>query len=204
MKYKNTKWKAISSKGIWIKLQFNSAQEKEREKNFIRSTNKSRSVLRKKYTNQGVIFVLRMSSFPKWKNERQSKKKKKSGRESLSFYSSPVEKSPWSQLYEAHKKTWKSIMADAGGTGVWGLCLLGLIDRGKARGCKAVGKVLCFGSVLISLLLRLKVSRVEAWWREKHSSGVPFPLAAAGKLLVTSWSAFLCWSRGLQHTFFWK
>lgn len=80
-------------------------------------------------------------------------KKKKIGGESLSFYSSPVEKSPWSQLYEAHKKTWKSILADAGGTGVWGLYLLGLIDRGKERGCKAVGKVLHFGSVLISLLL---------------------------------------------------
>lgn len=84
MKYKNTKWKAISSKGIWIKLQFNSAREKEREKNFIRSTNKSRSVLRKKYTNQGVIFVLRMSSFPKRKNERQSKKKKVVGKVFLS------------------------------------------------------------------------------------------------------------------------
>lgn len=73
VKYKHTKWKAISSKGIWIKLQPNSAWEKEREKkNFMRSTNKSRSVLRKKYTNQGVIFILRMSSFPKWKNERWS------------------------------------------------------------------------------------------------------------------------------------
>lgn len=130
------KVEGYGSKGIWIKLQLNSAWEKERErkKNFIRSTNKSRSVLGKKYTNQGVIFILRMSSFPKWKIERRSrKKKKKSGRESLSFYSSPVEKSPWSQLYEAHKKTWKSILADADGTGVWGLDLLGLIDRGVVR-----------------------------------------------------------------------
>lgn len=66
VKYKITKWKAISSKSIWIKLQPNCAREKEGEKkNFIRSTNKSRSVLRKRYTNQGVIFILRMSSFPK-------------------------------------------------------------------------------------------------------------------------------------------
>lgn len=73
------KVEGYGSKGIWIKLQLNSAWEKEREreKNFIRSTNKSRSVLGKEYTNQGVIFILRMSSFPKWKIERRSRKKKK-------------------------------------------------------------------------------------------------------------------------------
>lgn len=73
------KVEGYGSKGIWIKLQLNSAWEKEREreKNFIRSTNKSRSVLGKKYTNQGVIFILRMSSFPKWKIERRSRKKEK-------------------------------------------------------------------------------------------------------------------------------
>jgi len=129
-------------------------------------------------------------------------KVKKRGGESLSFYSSPVEKSPWSQLYEAHKKTWKSILADAGGTGVWGLYLLGLIDRGKERGCKAVGKVLCFGSVLVSLLLHLKVSRVESWWKEKHSSKEHCPLAEATKLLVTSCSSCLWWNRGLRQAFF--
>lgn len=127
---------------------------------------------------------------------------KKRGGESLSFYSSPVEKSPWSQIYEAHKKTWKSILADAGGTGVWGLYLLGLIDRRKERGCKAFRKVLHFGSVLISLLLHLKVSRVESWWREKHSSEEHCPLAEAMKLLVISWSACLWWNRGLWQAFF--
>jgi len=79
---------------------------------------------------------------------------------------------------------------------------LRLIGSDRQRGCKALGKVRCLGSVLISLLLCLKVSRVEPGGKEKHYSEVHCLLEEAGELLVTSWSAFLWWSSGLQHTFF--
>lgn len=105
-------------------------------------------------------------------------------------------KSPWSQLYEGHKKTWKSILADAGGTGGWGLYLLGLIDRGIVRQLEKCSTLEVFSAYY------LKVSRVESWWKEKHSSKEHCPLAKAMKLLVTSWSTRLWWNTGSDmHSF---
>lgn len=131
-------------------------RKRERKKPFIRSTNKSRSVLRKKYTNQGVIFILRKSSFPK----RKTKLKKEVEKVFLStqvLWKNPPDPNFMKPIIKLGSLPWQTPVALVfEAYTYWS-------DRGKERGCKAVGKMLRFGSVLVSLLLCLKVSRVESW-----------------------------------------